>query len=227
MSMIPLQDFFLHVYPDVIGCPEVYVKDAIISSIVEFTDKSLAWQEVYICADIEEGESKYALNITGDLTIAQPLTVIIDNCSDPDDTVYKVLSKQNSQDLDSYQPKWRSILSEVPDRYVMEMPNVIRLVGIPTKSMPNSLHIRVAAKPSRTATSVPEFLMTEWLDTIIAGSLYRLHSMSGKSWARPEMVNYYYRKFREGISRAKSKFYKNSAYQSKTFLPPRYSPFYF
>ena len=50
--MIPISDFFLHVYPDVIGCPEAYVKDAIRGSIIEFCDRSMAYQQVYVCADI-------------------------------------------------------------------------------------------------------------------------------------------------------------------------------
>ena len=224
--MIPISDFFLHVYPDVVGCPESYVKDAIRGSVIEFCDKSLAYEQVYVCADLEAGQPKYALNyISADLTIAQPLTVIIADCPTAEDVdkdhVYKALTKTNEQDLDTLEPNWRLSEAEVPSRFFFEMPNVVRLVERPTKSIPNGLHIRVAARPSRTADTLPTFLYNEWLDTIVDGALYRLHSMSGKSWARPEMVNYYLRRFRAGISRAKSKFYKSHVWQSKSVLPVR------
>lgn len=219
--MIPISDFFLHVYPDVIGCPEAYVKDAIRGSIIEFCDRSMAYQQVYVCADILADEPKYALNyISADLTVAQPLTVII-AYTDPEteQEVYKVLEKTNEQDLDTLDPAWRTQTADVPSRYFFEMPNVIRLVERPTKDIPQGLHVRVAAKPSRSTNSVPTFLFNEWLDTIVDGALYRLHAMSGKSWSRPEMVSYYIRKFTAGISRAKSKFYKSHVAQSKSVLP--------
>lgn len=218
--MIPIADFFLHVYPDVIGCPESYINDAIRGSVIEFCDKAMAYQQVYVCASIEEGEAKYAVNyISADLTAAQPLTVVITDGADPDNCVYKVLTKTNEQDLDTLEPNWRLLEAEYPSRFFFEMPNVIRLVERPTKSIINGLHIRVAARPSRDASTFPTFLYNEWLDTIVDGALYRLHSMSGRSWARPEMVNYYLRRFRAGISRAKSKFYKSYVAQSKSVLP--------
>lgn len=225
MMMVPIQDFFLHVYPDVVGCPESYIKDAIRSAVIEFCDKSMAYQQVYVCADLEEKEAKYALNyISSDLTIAQPLSVIIADCGtdeheQTEHSVYKVLTKTNEQDLDTLEPNWRLKEAEVPSRFFFEMPNVIRLVERPTVSIPDGLHVRVAARPSRTAQQFPTFLFNEWLDTIVDGALYRLHSMSNKSWARPEMVNYYLRRFRAGISRAKSKFYKSHTWQSKSVLP--------
>ena len=221
--MIPISDFFLHVYPDVVGCPEAYIKDAIRASVIEFCDKSMAYEQIYVCSDLKKGQSKYALNyISSGLTIAQPLTVIIANCGDDSaekEQVYKVLTKTNEQDLDTLSPDWRLQEAEVPSHYFFEMPNVIRLVERPTQSIANGLHIRVAARPSRTADTLPTFLYNEWLDTIVDGALYRLHSMSDKSWARPEMVNYYLRRFRAGISRAKSKFYKSHVVQSKGILP--------
>ena len=59
----------------------------------------------------------------------------------------------------------------------------------------------------------------------MGGALAYLHSLSSRVWAKANLVNYYIRKFRAGISRAKSKAYKSWVAQSKTMLPLKHKIF--
>ena len=116
-------------------------------------------------------------------------------------------------------PNWKDLKEETPKYYFLAFDDIVRLVGTPTKSFSNALSADVALKPSREAEKCPEFIFNDWAETIAAGALSRLHAMAGKIWANPELVNYYSKIFREGISRARSKSAKSWLQESKTMLP--------
>lgn len=219
------EDFFKYVRPDVHGCPVAMVKEALRNACIEFCEKSLIWQQEIYCGDLVKDEPKYGINIVNkDATIVMPVTVTIRDTVEGQLRQFQV-EKTNRQDLDSYSPDWRLRKDKYPKYFYMESPNVMHLVGVPMEDIPEALHMLAAVKPTREADEIPKFLYTDWAETIASGALAYLHSLSGRVWSKPNLVNYYIRKFRAGISRAKSKAYKSWVAQSKTMLPLKHKIF--
>lgn len=213
------EDFFKFVRPDVQGCPVAMVREAIRNACIEFCEKSLIWQQEIYCGDLVEGERKYGINTIGDdATLVMPVTVTVREEVDGTINQYPV-QKTSRSDLDALSPQWRLRQDKYPKFFYMESPNVLCFVGEPTDTIPDAIHMLAAVKPTRDADEIPQFLLTDWAETIAAGALSYLHSLQGKVWSKSNLVNYYIRKFRAGVSRAKSKAYKSWVAQSKTMLP--------
>jgi hypothetical protein len=62
-------------------------------------------------------------------------------------------------------------------------PDPHEIVLLPTPQESRLLSIEVSLKPILTANEVDDVLMDRWADAIIAGTLYRLKSMPGKTWS--------------------------------------------
>lgn len=221
--MVSLDKFYSYVRPSVPGCPIQYVDDAIRDVIADFCTKTLVWQEEYVCGDIMAGEHTYSFNPwSAEVAIVEPLVVMIAEDTDDPDNPVKVRSrvlKTNEQDLDTFDPYWRETKSEIPTKFYMDTPSTIRLIGTPTRDIPNGLHLRVALKSTPETTEVPDYLYMDWADTIANGVLAKLHAIPGKVWSNPQIVNFCTAKYRTGISRARSKVAKSYVTQSKSMLP--------
>lgn len=221
--MAKWEDFYKYVRLDVQGCPIDIVKDSIRDACIEFCEKSLIWQQERLCGDLVKDEHQYAYNTWGkDSTMVEPVTVIIRDKDLNGNLVQYPVAKTNRYDLDALYPQWRLKKDKYPKFFYMEDPNVICFVGTPSEDIVDAIHILAAVKPTRDSDELPDFLLRDWAEVIASGALSKLHSMVGKVWAKPNLTNFYIRKFTAGISRAKSKTYKSWVAQSKTMLPKRY-----
>lgn len=214
--MAKWSDFHKFVRPVVQGCPIVVVDNAIASACIEFCEKTMVWQRGRNCGDIVEGEQRYTyVDDDKQANIIQPLAVAI---TDANSNYKYTLARTNREDLDYGGVEWRFQEKEYPTGFFVEKPNYVILTAKPTKYIPNGLHMHVALKPKRDAEIIPDFIFEDWAETISDGALARLNAMSGSVWSKPEMVGYYTRRFRAGISRAKSKVMKSYVTQSKTMI---------
>lgn len=212
--------FFPLVRLTVQGCPTNIVEAAIKSACAEFCSKSLIWNQNIICGTLVKNVRNYKFNDT-DTSIVMPLAVHIKVTKDDGSGDYDIvpLLKTNIQDLDTFNPKWRELVDDVPKSYFMSDSNTFTIVEKPKDDSDDTLVAFCAVKPKSSCTGVPDFLLEDWGEGIAAGALMKLHAMQGRSWADPTMVAYHTRKFRAEISRAKSKMYKSYIAQSKTMLP--------
>ena len=138
--------------------------------------------------------------------------------------------------MEAFDKDWKLKESPIPSRYVQVMDDTIRLIGVPTQDIkvsdtgvdaegnptPSGLMVDVVLCPSRSARKCPAFIFTDWVETIAAGALARLHSQVGKVWAKPELVSRYEKTYKEGISYAKSKSDKSYQRSSNNMRPIQY-----
>ena len=217
--MTQWEEFYPLVMPQVQGCPVAIVDAAIRAACGEFCSRTLIWNQEVVCGDLVAGIRDYKFNNkTSDTSIVMPLHVIIREVKDGKINDHHVCNT-NLQDLDTYAKQWRLSKSSMPQGFYMKTPQTLVFVEEPTRSIPDAIHMLCAVKPSRKDKGVPDFLFEDWGETIAAGALLRLHAMAGRVWADPQVVSYHTRNFRDGISRAKSKFVKSWTAQSKTMLP--------
>lgn len=219
--------FFEYVTPAVQGCPLAMVKQAVISSAIEFCEKSLIWKQDSIQNDVLAGKAHYTYAPPLFAKVVMPYKVTINDVE---------LEPWDVPSLEYFDKDWKLIESEYPTRYVQVMDDTIRLIGVPTKDIfvsdtgfdgdgnptPSGLMADVVLCPTRNARKCPTFLYTDWVETIASGALARLHAQVGKVWAKPELVSRYEKLFREGVSYAKSKSDKSYQRSSNNMRPIQY-----
>lgn len=78
---------------------------------------------------------------------------------------------------------WR-LAVEYPSRfYFQEMPNTIRLVGIPDQDAPGALVIVSSIQPGITADSIDETLIGNWYEVLVKGTQAYVLQMPQKPWS--------------------------------------------
>jgi hypothetical protein len=82
-------------------------------------------------------------------------------------------------------------------------PDVARLYPVPDTTEPRMLTLRVATKPTRTATEVEDVLFENWVETIVAGAARRLHGVDGQPYTSPTRELSAMGAFNQGVSRAR------------------------
>lgn len=208
MTYVTYEDFFKYVLPEVHGCPQEVVKNAIRDAVIEFCDKSFIWTGPSQETTIYAGYPRYTFEEREDDAIVS--TVLYCSVSD---TPIDVIPSSNLNDIDPY---WRTLESNKPTACFMDTSSSLRLVGIPTEDIIDGLYIEVALKPSRDSSGCPEFLFEDWAPEISHGALAKLKAMSGRVWADTAMAAYHRAEFKAGISRAKVSMIKSNLRSSKT-----------
>ena len=219
-AMVTWDAFYEYVFPSVQGCPTSIVKHAIRSACIDFCARTLIWKQDSTLNDVIAGLSMYTFAPPSGAKVVTPYRVAI---KDADSGKDKELAAYSLETLESFSPSWREDTSEYPDKYVLITDDTIRLIGTPTRDLPESLSAGVALKPTRDAEDCPSFLYEDWAEVIAAGALAKLHASKEKVWAIPELVSYYTKLYRDGISRARSKATKSGLRESKDILPVQFS----
>lgn len=212
LQMLPWSSFRSYVLPNVKGCPIQIVDNAIKDAAIEFCERSEIWQVGATPIDLVAYEPRYGFVPPEDARVSKTTNAFLR--IKPSQIIE--LRKTTRDNLDTYEPGWRTMEASYPTRYFMDTPNSIRVLGIPTETIPDSLWVLSVLKPTRLSTTGPDFLFEDWVETIAAGALKRLHAMEGRIWANTTLVGYYDKKFREGTAKAKIKAIKS--YQQLTNL---------
>lgn len=217
--MVKWEEFYPLIMPQVQGCPISIVDAALRAACSEFCERTLIWNQEVVCGDLVAGIREYKYNNkNSDTSIVMPIKVIIRDIRNGQVIDYHVRNT-NLQDINTFREQWRLSKSDIPQFFYMKSPQVLVFVEEPTKTIADAIHMLCAVKPSRKAKEIIDFLYDDWGETIASGALYRLHAMAGRVWADPTVVAYHTRRFRDGVSRAKSKVVKSWTTQSKTMLP--------
>ena len=219
-AMVTWDAFYEYVFPSVQGCPTSIVKHALRSACIDFCARTLIWKQDSVLNDVLAGQNLYTFAPPTGAKVVTPYRVAIKDTETGKD---KELAAYSLETLESFSPSWREDAAEYPDKYVLITDDTIRLIGVPTKDILDSLSAGVALKPTRDAEDCPSFLYEDWAEVIAAGALAKLHASKEKVWAIPELVSYYTKLYRDGISRARSKATKSGLRESKDILPVQFS----
>jgi len=211
--MATLRDFYIHVTPSVQGCPVSLINNAIRSAAIEFCERTNMWKYGFAAQDVTANVDTYTFTFPVgviDVMISRPTYVEVSGLQ---------VNPTNEEDLDSLQYLWRDATNKQPQLYYMDFDNTMILVPTPSETITDGLYVEAALRPTMDATTLPDWLYDSWSETIAHGALMRLHAMPGKVWADPQTVSMHRAKFKEGISRAKSRTMKSFAKQGKTVQP--------
>jgi len=61
----------------------------------------------------------------------------------------------------------------------------------------------LALKPTSFDTDLPQEMWSNWFETLLDGTMFRLYGMPAKPWSSPQNAQYHGTRFRQGINRAR------------------------
>lgn len=180
-----LSDFSRFVIPEVIGCSDPLMEQALIQVAYEFCDKSGAWDELQEPQPLISGVPDYEIDVPQGAIALRVVHASIDG---------RMLHPEplaNVQHLSATQSDPRFFNSAIER-------GAVRLFPTPGRSG-QKLELMVAFAPSMTANSLPDFLMQRHADAIASGTKARLMLVPGQSWSNPQLGAYYSDRFQQGI----------------------------
>jgi len=190
------ESFYPYVLPEVIGCPDPTVNQAIVSAAAEFCRETLSWTEIQDPVSLVNGEHNYELDVPSQayaLTVRDVWLGI------------RRLQPITMQALQVLMPTWQTATGSVPTHFNSATERgLIRVFPIPNDVLATDpkLVIRAAYVPVLNATTIPDFLGQRHVEVIAAGAKARLMVIPGTAWSNPGLAGIYRTQFDAGIQTA-------------------------
>jgi len=106
--------------------------------------------------------------------------------------------------LDKNATDWRSETDLSAKWYVLEDNNEIRLAPTPSETIAALYDVRVAVKPTLSATAIGDVVLNKHDETLVHGALGRLYAIPRKPWTDLNLATYHEGLFRAAIPAARS-----------------------
>lgn len=179
--------------PDVVSmvpaCPEIIAERAIRAAVIELCEKTDAYQKQLDAVTVHKGIYEYDLEPPIGTNVHRIIWVTYDG---------KPLEPVSTGLLEQRQENWRKETG-TPEYFVKDGLELFNLVPVPNEVKANAVEIRVSLKPTQSATSCDDLVMTDHRDTIINGALFRLCRMPSKDWTDLGAAQIYNSLFNEGL----------------------------
>lgn len=190
MASVSLTSFSPEVAPLVPGCADILILNAVRNAAIEFCEESTYWQETQDAFDVTANDLPYDLEAPTGARVCQILSCTVDG-QPIDPAALDVLETHTN---------WRTLEGSQPSAYFQPNPDQFSLFPLPTGT--NSVILRTAYCPTRTATSIESYVYQTQLVCIAAGALANLMEMPLQQWSNPELAQFYRAKFMQGIAAA-------------------------
>ena len=157
--MVTLDAFTPRVHLWVPGCPAPLVAAAIIDCAIQFCEDSHVLQVVPDPQPLKKGQADYDIDSgSAQLTLSRVLRVWL-GPDEPRATGH---------------PQWWEVVD----------PQTLRIWPVPTSDDTSQpLMMRLALKPERTATQLPDEFARDWMDGIVGGAVMRLATMPDQPYS--------------------------------------------
>lgn len=92
--------------------------------------------------------------------------------------------------------------SGVPKFYYIERPDEFILAPYPSEGIASVIKMKLALKPSRTATGMEKWVLDKHFEVLAHGAKYKLCAMHKKPWSSADQAAYHKREFDLGVTAA-------------------------
>ena len=206
--------FIPYILPEVLGCPDPMINQALVLSAIDFCRETSAWSEILDPILLVDGQQDYVIAPPADAYTSAIRDVWLGSVK---------LEAKTMQALQLTLPNWTTATSTQPSYYNSAMTRgSIRLYPIPMNTVDLSIVVRAAYTPLASATTFPDFLGQEHLDILASGAKSRLMAMPGASWSNPAMAAFYKTEFDNGVIRSKVNEAHDRVVGSVTVTPRRF-----
>lgn len=199
--MQSLDVFLSRLRPLVPGCPEPTAVQALLDSAIEFCDETVAITTVTEPSALRAGAASYDL----DLPPQTELTRVVRAWSGK-----RKLKLTQGVKVDTplvyYNPAGEFTAPEGPPTIAtITETGVVTLYPTPdaATAAKELLTVKLATRPTRTATQVDDALYSAWAEAIVAGAMYRLAGMPGTSFSDEVQSVKAHTRYRYFINRAR------------------------
>lgn len=197
--MKSLDLFMPYVQPYVMGCPDSAVRQAIVDAAIEFCDRTHVVQQTLDPMTTELAVSEYELDLPSRQELVQVKRAWFKGSElEP----VAIESVRNALAWRDVIPGVQAVSGDPREFYTVDR-GAVGLYPRPTKTEVDTLTVRAALKPSRTATVLEDQLYEDWVEVIAAGALKRLHATRGQPYTDLPAASAASAVFLEGCNRAK------------------------
>lgn len=190
-----VDDFFAFVLPDVPGCPDPTLRQAIVMAAVDFCRDSMSWSEYLDPIALRDGVQDYDLDAPSQAYVHLVRDVYLGA---------RRLRPVTMAQLQVELPDWRNTSGNEPSYYNTSADrNALRVFPMPANTTGQQLVVRACFMPKPTATLLPDFLGQRFMGVIADGAKSRLMLMSGKPWTNEKLGIDLRNKFADGVTEAR------------------------
>lgn len=184
-----IEDFFPYVLPYARGAAEPVVVAALRDGAIDYCSRTHLWREWLQPMDLLGGTDILPLVAPADAEVLR-LEEIWMNRVEIDPVTEDAIRFTRYLPGDVGPPRF----------YSSDAPGEVRMIPIPDQNYPQSIRARATLIPSRTATTLPDFLWKHYAREIADGALALLHA-ADEPYARPEALTLYSAKLESAIDR--------------------------
>lgn len=181
--------YLTRVLTSAIACPEPLAIRHIRDTAIDFCERTRVWRL----------KQSYALTITSDpvLLVAPSQSQIQEIRSAVIDIGTRPLERITSQDLDALYPLWRTETpTEGGARYITQIG--LDSVSVYPRSLGNLL-LEAILVPLRTATTLPDILFENYVDTITSGALAKVLITPARDFTNPQLGATHYQLYENAV----------------------------
>jgi hypothetical protein len=186
-------DFYDLAKPEVPGCPDIVLDNALRQSAIVFFEMSLAWRVKLDDIPIVAGTNTYAYT--------PPTGSVVHSITFATFNGQEIAAHTGESDLQNRIWDWRN-QSGMPE-YVLG--GLSSLVLVPNPDCAGTLSLIVALKPSADSVGIDDDLFNEWKEGIIDGALARLMASPKKPYSYPEGSSFHQVQFMVRTGHASSR----------------------
>jgi len=194
--MPSLESFLPLVQPHAPGCPESIILNAIRNACIRVCTDSWLVRENLPASDIVAGVDDYTITASpGNETIG--LISFLHNKLE--------LGKRTEEELDIIDSGWRTADPGVATYVMAPTPDRILLNRVPAETITGGMIVRIATRPTDSASEVNDLLFNDWRKAIKYGALEELYEIPEKGWSDMKQSIWYGGRFNYEIQRGKAR----------------------
>jgi hypothetical protein len=178
------EQFLDGVMPYVPGCPVPMAINAIRESVIELCEKTLLLQRDHDPVDVIANTVDYDFDTQSGYRVFKIMRAWYKDVelipTAPDDITDPALYNQNIPGI---------TLSKDAPRIITQKDDVtFSVLPVPKDTLRSAITMRVALKPTRTSTSIEDFIFEDYAETIYAGARFRLMIVPAKPYTNPDLA---------------------------------------
>lgn len=194
--MQSLDAFLPRLLPSVLGCSEPLAKTALVDSAIEFCESTLVVQAFSEPQPAPAGVGLYELDVPMQQAVASTLKVWFNQdllTPAPASLVDAILAYITPVGTDEAVPG-------APRHFYEVSPGVLGVYPPPQDA--GYLSARCAFKPLRSATSLDDSLLEDWVDAVVSGACARLMIIPDQAFTEPKLAEYHMMRFKQEVAKA-------------------------
>lgn len=189
--------WYPYVQPELPGAPLPLIDHYLRQSAIHFLEESQVWTLSLDAVDLVADTGTYNLTVPASVTTGGDVSMVkwvwVDG--------YQIYPA-SLEELGTLDTSWDTTTAGAVRRYTQLTQDTITLWPIPNYSSTDGLVIKVALRPSLTATGVPDWIGTKYIQEVAMKTKADMMGMIGQSWSNTEGETKYNAAYASALTKA-------------------------